>query len=314
MGLLSVIIPTYNRPDDLKAFIESLLKQTQLPNEVIIVDDGNLPEIPLSQNCHDAGIQTIYLKKEIPGLTSSRNFGIERARGDIIFFFDDDVVIAPQFIEQVMHVYNNDKNNLIGGVCGRETNFSPTHFKQRLRKFLEIIFLNSGFSEGKILSSGFFTDYGETIKAGMNRCEVDFLSGCSFSFRKEVFKDFMFNTKEYLNYGMGEDKDFSCRVGTKYKLIYEPSATLVHNHSVIMRAQQFKAGKMYILFMHNFFTTIGKKGSINKMLFYYAFLGFFVIQIVNLLFSRRSSTLQYIKGMFNGISEIATRKNAEAKG
>jgi len=124
----------------------------------------------------------------------------------------------------------------------------------------------------------------------------------------------MFNTKEYLNYGMGEDKDFSCRVGTKYKLIYEPSATLVHNHSVIMRAQQFKAGKMYILFMHNFFTTIGKKGSINKMLFYYAFLGFFVIQIVNLLFSRRSSTLQYIKGMFNGISEIATRKNAEAKG
>jgi len=99
----SVIIPTYNRPDDLEKCVESIIIQTVRPDELIIVDDGDLQKQPLQQSCEEAGIGYIYFRKDKPGLTASRNAGIKLAGGDIVFFFDDDVVLFPDYVEQIAH-------------------------------------------------------------------------------------------------------------------------------------------------------------------------------------------------------------------
>jgi glycosyltransferase involved in cell wall biosynthesis len=313
MPSTSIIVPTYNRSEDLKDFIESLLKQTVLPDELIIVDDGNLSEIPLKGECLNAGILPVYFKKDTPGLTASRNEGIKLAKGDIVFFFDDDIVLSPQYIEKVLKVYSDDKDGVIGGVSGRDMNLSPMKFKKRLRRLLDIIFLISGLSEGKVLPSGFCTEYGVVGNKPLERSEVDFLSGCSFSFRKEVFNHFLFDTKWFLNYGMGEDKDFSYRVSRKYKLVYEPSAELLHNHSPLMRPNHEKTGRMFVLFMHTFHTRYGKKGIVGKLLYYYALTGYMLIKVIIVALTRKKHVYQYLKGMFMAIGEIMRNGNVVIK-
>lgn len=313
MPSTSVIVPTYNRSEELKKFIASLLTQTVLPDELIIVDDGNLTGIPLKEECLNAGILTVYLKKDAPGLTASRNAGIKVAKGDIIFFFDDDIVLSPQYIERILKVYTDDKGGAVGGVSGRDMNISPLELKNRLRRMLDIVFLISGFSEGKVLPSGFCTDYGVTGNETLERREVDFLPGCSFSFRKQVFSHFLFDTKWFLNYGMGEDKDFSYRVSRKYKLVYEPSAELMHNHCPLMRPNYEKTGKMYVLFMHTFYSRYGDKGVIGRLLYYYALTGYILIKIAIAALVREQKLYQYIKGMFKAIGEIMRNESVVIK-
>ena len=180
----SVIIPTYNRPDDLKKCIESILTQTVRPDELIIVDDGALQELPLKKSCEDAGIGYLYFKKDKPGLTASRNAGIKLASGDIVIFFDDDVVLFPDYIEQILSVYKEDPGGEVGGVGGAVANTPPLKIKQRIKRALEIVFLISGLKEGKVLPSGFCTNFGDTDRPLVKNTEVDFLSGGVSSFRK----------------------------------------------------------------------------------------------------------------------------------
>ena len=105
MFKVTLIIPTYNRPKLIKDCIESILVQTRLPDELIVVDDGDLDEIPLEFQCIQAGIALRYIKKDVPGLTESRNAGVRIATGDIIFFLDDDVILDREYIDQIMVVY-----------------------------------------------------------------------------------------------------------------------------------------------------------------------------------------------------------------
>ena len=111
----SLIIPTYNRPKELSDCMDSVLKQTVLPDEVIIIDDGNLGEIPYEKACQNKGIHTIYYKKDTPGLTKSRNKGVELSSGDIILFLDDDVILFPDYIEQILAGYDENTSG-VGGL------------------------------------------------------------------------------------------------------------------------------------------------------------------------------------------------------
>ena len=87
----SVIICTMNRFDDLIKALHSIFKQSILPDELIIVDDGNLNQDEL-RSLVPGQIELKYTKKDTPGLTRSRNVGIGIASGDVLFFFDDDVL------------------------------------------------------------------------------------------------------------------------------------------------------------------------------------------------------------------------------
>lgn len=301
---ISIVIPTYNRPAELKNCISSILKQTIKPNELIIVDDGNLKELPLEQECKDSGVQYIYFKKDKPGLTASKNKGVKIATGDIIFFLDDDVVLLPDYIEEILNVYKGNKEDLIGGVGGLVSNFEPLRLKKRLRRIFDIFFLISGFNEGMVLPSGFCTAFGSTEFPIKKTKEVDFLPGGVCSYRKEIFKEFLFDSIKYLNYGQGEDKDFSYQISKKYKLLCNPKAKLLHFESPKMKLDKKTEGRMFIIKTYLFFSQHVKKGSWSWLLFYYALSGYIASRTMSLVIFPRKWKVEEFKGFFSAIRYI----------
>ena len=293
----SIIIPTYNRPSELRNCIKSILNQTIKPFEIIIVDDGNLSELPFEKECKDAGIQYRYLKKHKPGLTESRNEGIKLATGDIIFFLDDDVVLFPDYVEEILNIYQSDKRGLIGGVGGLIANSQPKKLSHRLRRIVDIFFLVSGFNEGKILPSGFATNFGVKRIPSKKKMEVDFLSGGVMSFKKEIFKEFSFDNERYINYGLGEDQDFSYRVSRKYKLIVNPKAMLLHLESPQMRPDKKAIGRMFVLNRYLFFRAHVKKHWWNWLFFYYALFGYLIERTIIFVFSPKREHFERLQGI-----------------
>jgi len=89
---VSVIIPTYNRYQLLKRALKSVLNQTHLPDDIIVIDDGSGDETPKIQ---EEFPHIRYIRQENGGVASARNRGIEAARYELLAFLDDDDVWDP---------------------------------------------------------------------------------------------------------------------------------------------------------------------------------------------------------------------------
>jgi glucosyl-dolichyl phosphate glucuronosyltransferase len=300
----SIIIPTYNRPKELENCIKSLLEQTTRPDELIIIDDGQLSEPPLEKKCRDNGIKYVYQRKDVPGLTKSRNLGIQLASGNIIFFFDDDTIMAPDYIENIMEVYSSDPERHIGGVSGIIANTKPLTSKQRIKRIIQLMFLMSGFREGRVLPSGFTTNFDAKGTLLKEKREVDFLPGCAMSFRSEIFREISFDGERYLNYGLGEDKDFSYQVSKKYKLVINPEAKLMHLESPKMRVDEFRESRMFLLDRYLFFTRHVKKGWWSWIYFFYAIFGYIMMSFFAFLVSPGRDASAKLSGIFSAAKDI----------
>ncbi len=307
MFTTTVIVPTYNRPKELEEFIQSLLKQTVKPSELIVVDDGELESIPLVKQLAIAGIDTIHTNKSIPGLTESRNKGISLAKGDIILFFDDDVILHPDYLEEILKVYTSVPYAQIGGVGGMMINTPSRGLFTVVRKIIEIVFLNSWLKEGHILKSGFFTDLQEQEYPLQETIEVDYLPGCAMSYRKEIFSEFSFTAK-YRDYGFGEDKDFSFQVSKKYKLFIQKSACLKHLESREMRPDKKLYGKKYVLGRYLLFKKRVQNSAWQQILFFYALTGYTIIRILTLTISPSKENATHLVGIFQAVRDIFTGK------
>lgn len=98
-GLVSVVIPTRNRPALLDATIRSVLRQTRPIDQIVVVDDHSdstewLPSV-------EALSPTIEIvrRRRNGGVSAARNDGLERVRGEYLLFLDDDDLIDPRFVE-----------------------------------------------------------------------------------------------------------------------------------------------------------------------------------------------------------------------
>jgi cellulose synthase/poly-beta-1,6-N-acetylglucosamine synthase-like glycosyltransferase len=127
---VSIVIPTKNRPRSLRELIESILRQTVLPKEVVVIDQSpdesslllveeEFSRTPLYVRDH---IELRYCRDLlITGAASARNRGLECARGDIVLCFDDDVIPEDDFIEKILEVFRKDNSAI--GVSGVVTNY-----------------------------------------------------------------------------------------------------------------------------------------------------------------------------------------------
>jgi len=105
---ISVVIVTRNRNRDCTETVESLLKQTMLPEEIIVVDSGSSAPFAYEH----PKVRVIRINAEI-GLSMSRNVGIRASKGDIVAFIDDDAIAYEDWIEGI---FNSIKNaDIVGG-------------------------------------------------------------------------------------------------------------------------------------------------------------------------------------------------------
>jgi GT2 family glycosyltransferase len=97
----SLIIPTRNRPDQLGAAVESVLRGTRLPDELVIVDQSDLRPPPVRE-LETAGCEVRHVWSESRGSSLARNEAIELARYELLAFIDDDILVAGDWLETLV--------------------------------------------------------------------------------------------------------------------------------------------------------------------------------------------------------------------
>lgn len=101
MPYFSVIIPVYNRPDEVRELLESLSKQTLKDFEVLLIEDGSVNRCDTVAQEFDKDLNICYFYKENSGRSLTRNYGMERASGEYLIFFDSDCIIPRSVISRL---------------------------------------------------------------------------------------------------------------------------------------------------------------------------------------------------------------------
>lgn len=128
MEVFSIIIPVYNRPEEIDDLLNSLTRQTYVHFEVIVVDDGSsIPCEPVVNAYNDRlRIRYFYIENSGPGL--ARNQGVRYAEGEIVIVLDSDCIVPASYLEQVHESLMRYKVDALGGFSdmryGEDIDFS----------------------------------------------------------------------------------------------------------------------------------------------------------------------------------------------
>ncbi|RLG16076.1 hypothetical protein DRN63_04625 [Nanoarchaeota archaeon] len=246
---VSVVIPTYFRAHDLSELFDSILKQTVKPFEVIVVDDT--PNDSVKKVCDKFreifrrfGIDLIYIRN--PRERSSaiaRNVGAERARGDIIMFFDSDIILMPNYIEEILKVFKEKKDAV--GVQGWIVPTWLVRLKKewiisKHKKYLLIRYLLDQLMRRFFMLGTMYTVYTKDecklgsypiILTKVINCER--LSGSNMAFRREIFNRFRFD-ENLKGYAYMEDTLLTYSVFKEFPrgLYMTPYAKCIHKRSI----------------------------------------------------------------------------------
>ena len=184
----SIIVPVFNRPDEVDELLESLCSQTLKDFEVVIVEDGS--QIPCKDVCDKyANILDLhYYFKPNSGPGQSRNYGVERAQGEWIIVLDSDVVLPEGYLENVDTENLRNEVAAWGGPDAAHPSFTPV--QKAISYSMTSFFTTGGIRGGKAKLDKF---YPRSFNMGIRRDVYLQLGG----FSKMRF---------------GEDIDFSYRI------------------------------------------------------------------------------------------------------
>ena len=196
----SIVVPVFNRPDEVKELLYSLCEQTLKNFEVVIVEDGSTIKCDELVQQYSTKLQILYFFKENTGPGQTRNYGAERSSGDYIIFFDSDCIIPADYIQIVSSQLNKQFIDAYGGPDRAHPSFTP------LQKAIN-------YSMTSFLTTG-------GIRGGKQKLDKFYPRSFNMGYSKEVLTV----TKGFSTMRFGEDIDMSMRIlnaGFKTALISE---------------------------------------------------------------------------------------------
>lgn len=184
--LFSIIVPVYNRPDEVAELLESLRVQTDKGFEIIIVEDGSTVA---SLQHEDKGNGAIgygdlrlkYYSKDNEGRSIARNYGMERADGDYFIFVDSDCILPPGYIAEVRKSLVSAPVDCFGGPDAAHDSFTPV---QKAINFAMTAFLTTGGIRGGKVSMEKFTP--RTFNMGFSRRVYETVGGFREMFSEDI--------------------------------------------------------------------------------------------------------------------------------
>ena len=206
MRKYSIIIPIYNRPDELDELLESLTKQTYKNFEIIVIEDGSKLKCDQVVEKYRNILEFKYFFKENGGQGFARNFGFEKASGDYFVQFDSDAIIPANYFEIVEKHFETEYLDAYGGPDAAHSSFTDT---QKAINFAMTSVLTTGGTRGKNKNLG-GKFHPRSFNFGISKAVYEKLGG-------------------YIITRMGEDIEYSIRIieaGFKVKLI--PEAFIYH--------------------------------------------------------------------------------------
>lgn len=145
MPYFSIIVPVYNRIDEVQDLLESLTHQTNKDFEVILVEDGSTEPCKDVAEKYSASLDVQYHYKGNEGRSIARNYGIERAKGEYFIFFDSDCVIPPQYFEELSARLKEHYTDCFGGPDAAHDSFTDV---QKAINYSMTSFLTTGGIRG----------------------------------------------------------------------------------------------------------------------------------------------------------------------
>ncbi len=123
MRLYSVIVPVFNRPNEVKELLDSLALQQYKNFEIVLIEDGSTQPCEfLLTNYTSLNIRYFFKPNTGPG--DSRNFGMSKAEGDYFIFFDSDCIIPSHYFDTLESELNNNPLDAFGGPDRAHESFS----------------------------------------------------------------------------------------------------------------------------------------------------------------------------------------------
>ena len=143
----SIIIPVYNRPQEVDELLESLCHQTIKDFEVVIVEDGSTEKCDTVCEKYKDRLALSYHFKPNSGPGPSRNYGAERSQGEYLIILDSDVIVPENYLETVQHELNREPCDAFGGPDRAHASFTP--IQKAINYSMTSFFTTGGIRGGK---------------------------------------------------------------------------------------------------------------------------------------------------------------------
>ena len=183
----SIIVPVYNRPDEVDELLQSLCDQKAKDFEVLIVEDGSQRDCKaIVEKYHDR-LDVKYFMKENSGPGQSRNYGAERANGEYVIILDSDVVLPQGYLQAVDNSLTSEIV-AFGGSDAAHPSFTPV--QKAISYSMTSFFTTGGIRGGKAKLDKFYPR----------------------SFNMGIRRDVYLQLGGFTKMRFGEDIDFSYRI------------------------------------------------------------------------------------------------------
>ena len=203
--MISLVIPVYNRPDEIVELLESISQQGDTDFEVIVVEEGSTRTCKEEIAPFADKFKLQYFFKENSGPGPSRNYGVQHASGDYVIVLDSDCILPADYMRVVRQHLDNEQIDAFGGPDKAHASFTT------LQKAIN-------YSMTSFLTTG-------GIRGGMKNVNKFHPRSFNMGVRTEVWNKLGgFSRMRY-----GEDIDFSIRLKEAgYKVVLMPDAWVWH--------------------------------------------------------------------------------------
>ncbi len=206
----SIVVPVYNRPDEVAELLESIAKQSfQEDFEVVLVEDGStLPAKEVVDSYTDS-LNISYYVKPNSGPGDSRNYGMKRAKGNYYLIFDSDCILPPQYLSEVSKALKNKYVDCFGGPDAAHSSFTDI---QKAISYAMTSFVTTGGIRGG--------------KKAVNKFQPR-------SFNMGISKEAFEKTQGFGQIHPGEDPDLTIRIWKAgYETVLIPEAYVYHKRRI----------------------------------------------------------------------------------
>ncbi len=260
--LTSVVVPTMGR-ESLVSCLDSLVVQTRSSNEILVVDGSRGNSVAEICNRYP---RTKLIKQLIGNYSHALNLGLNNSRGDIVAFIDDDAVADPNWLSELVQVYEMNDVGAVGGLpvlkLSKETSSEVkdvlTKFENTRSLIIDIVrsIYSSFFQENlpflKISRSGVCIFEPRSVSEELT--EVDFMTGCNMSFKSSALKMIGGFDENYVEHGECVEPDACLRLKKAgLRIVLNPKSIVYHTISgkSVKRSVYGRARNLYYFIAKN---------------------------------------------------------------
>jgi GT2 family glycosyltransferase len=300
----TLLITTLNRPDELRRCVTSIARQTELPDELVVIDASDEQRrCSLDDIVEPTGIRLVHVPAE-RGRTRQLNTGIRIAQGDPVIIVDDDTVLDREFVHAMVDGFEKGGPD-VGAIQGTMVNDTYQPAALRVLRTLFLLPQHTARSAGKVLRSGYYT-----IPVRPERAtESEAVRLTATGFRRHVLHEFGLD-EALPGYALKEDIELSYRISRRYRVLVIPEARFLHLRTPSERIDVREKARIHIV--NNFwFHAKHRRGSfVDSLAFAWSLIGRVGLQLVRTVTRRNPG---YILGTIDGFVDVYRRRGPRAE-